>query len=207
MAFPEEPRIRARSGREVVAVVTPPPPPSGRPDPHGVRSEALRGVWRSSAVLAATLGLLSLAGPAATGDARAALLPGVPAAAVLLLHLSGATPRRRRGSMVLCTTVAGFLALSTVSSLGALDRLGTQQGPAVAFQVGCLTAALAFLARSVPAWRRVNEEGARADDLLRMYEELRGQYMPQNETERSATTPPPGRGARGPAGPKSPGSG
>lgn len=180
--------IRASGGREATAVEPTPTSPDGtRPDPDQVRSDALRGVWRWSAGLAGALGLLALLGPRLTGDPLSALLPGVPGAAALALHLAGAAPRRRRAAMVLCTATAGFLALTTVSSLGALRDLGSPRGPAVGFQLACLAAAAAFLARSAPAWRRVEVEGAEADGVLRMYDELRGQYMAQNETRRGRT--------------------
>lgn len=143
-----------------------------RPDPDQVRSDALRGVWQSSAALAVTLAILAWNAPSWTGDPRAALLPGVPAGFVGLLFLLGRTPPRRRAAMVLATTTAGFLALTTVASLGSISLLGTETGPAVAFQLACLASSAAFLGRSAPAWRKVNTEGARADELLRMYDEL-----------------------------------
>lgn len=89
-----------------------------------------------------------------------------------LLFVLGARPTRRRAAMVLATTTAGFLALATVASVGSISLLGTERGPSVAFQLGCLAASAAFLARSAPAWRRVNADGDQADQLLRMYDEL-----------------------------------
>jgi hypothetical protein len=74
--------------------------------------------------------------------------------------------------MSLSTAIAGFLALTTVSSLGAIDRLGEDGGAAVGFQLGCLGASAAFLAVTAPAWKRVDREGTEADALLRMYDEL-----------------------------------
>lgn len=74
--------------------------------------------------------------------------------------------------MALATSTAGFLALTTVSSLSALDQLREPGGRAVLFQVACLGLSAAFLASTVSAWRRVNEQGRVADDELRMYEEL-----------------------------------
>lgn len=143
-----------------------------RPDPDRIRSSALRGVWQSSAALAAALAFLAWNAPSWTGDPRAALLPGAPAAAMGLLFLVGTRPPHRRAAMVLATTTAGFLALATVASLGSIPLLGTEAGPAVAFQLGCLACSAAFLARSAPAWRRVHADGDRADRLLRMYDEL-----------------------------------
>ena len=108
----------------------------------------------------------------AGGDFRAALLPGVPAAIVLLLHWLGRDDRKRRVTMALATSTAGFLALTTISSLGALDKLGEPGGKAILFQILCLGLSAAFLGATVPAWRRVNEDGDAADAELRMYEEL-----------------------------------
>ena len=144
----------------------------GRPDPDGVRSLALRGVWHWSAVLSVLLGLLASQAPSWTGDARAALLPGAPGAALAILFLAGRRAGLRRGAMVLATSTAGFLSLATIPSLGSISLLGTPQGPAIAFQLACLGASAAFLARSAPAWRRVNTDGDEADRLLRMYDEL-----------------------------------
>ncbi len=143
-----------------------------RPDPDRIRSSALHGVWQSSAALAVTLALLAWNAPSWTGDPRAALLPGAPGAVMGLLFLLGARPARRRAAMVLATTTAGFLALTTVASVGSISLLGTERGPAVAFQLGCLAASAAFLVRSAPAWRRVNADGDQAEQLLRMYDEL-----------------------------------
>ena len=143
-----------------------------RPDPDRIRSSALRGVWQSSAVLAAALALMAWKAPSWTGDPRAAILPGAPGAVMALLFVLGARPARRRAAMVLATTTAGFLALATVASVGSISLLGTEQGPAVAFQLACLASSAAFLARSAPAWRRVHADGEQADQLLRMYDEL-----------------------------------
>ena len=171
LLFSGRTRIRPARAREKTAVQGDTSQSlQGRPDL--VRSRALRGVWHWSAVLAATLAFLALRAPSWTGDPLAALLPGVPAASLLLLFLAGRRPAIRRGAMVLATTVAGFLALATVSSLGAISLLGTDQGPGVTLQLACLGASALFLARSAPAWRRVNAEGGQADDLLRMYDEL-----------------------------------
>lgn len=143
-----------------------------RPDPDRIRSSALRGVWQSSAALAAVLALLAWNAPSWTGDPRAAILPGAPGAVMGLLFVLGARPARRRAAMVLATTTAGFLALATVASVGSISLLGTERGSAVAFQLACLATSAAFLARSAPAWRRVNADGDQAEQLLRMYDEL-----------------------------------
>lgn len=149
-----------------------PEKPVGRPDPGLIRGRALRGMWQWSAGLAVLLAILATKAPSWTGAPLAVLLPGVPSATIAVLFLVGRRPHRRRVAMVLATTTAGFLALATVSSLGAISLLGTEQGAAVAFQLACLGSATAFLARSAPAWRQVNAEGERADELLRMYDEL-----------------------------------
>ena len=151
----------------------PTPTSPKRPDPAAVRSDALARPWRFS--LFYGLSLIVVAGLApdwAGGDPKAALLPGLPAAIVLILYWLGRRPRRRRVTMVLATSAAGFLALTTVTSLGALDRLGGPGGKAVLFQILCLGLSAAFLGSTVTAWRRVNEEGDAADAELRMYEEL-----------------------------------
>ncbi|WP_145195586.1 hypothetical protein [Planctomycetes bacterium Poly30] len=144
-----------------------------RPNPAAVRSAALAQPWRLSLGYALLLGALACVAPGwAGGDVRAALLPGVPSAIVLGLFWLGRNIERRRVTMALTTTTAGFLALTTMSSLGAVDRLEGPGGLAVAFQLACLALSAAFLATTATAWRRVNEEGAAADALLRMYEEL-----------------------------------
>ena len=70
--------------------------------------------------------------------------------------------------MALATATSGMLAIATASSLGSLGDLN----PAVRFQLACLAVAAVHLAVAAPAWRRVDREGAAADELLRMYEEL-----------------------------------
>lgn len=162
--------IRGPPGGESAPVDTPRTTPGSRPDPARVRSDALAGAWVASAAYGVVLAGIAVGAPGWTGgDLRAALLPGVPGAIVLALFLIGRAPARRRVTMALTTTVAGFLALTTASSLGALDA---DAGGAVLFQVGCFVASVVFLTLTVPAWRRVNAEGDRADDLLRMYDEL-----------------------------------
>ncbi len=144
-----------------------------RPDPAIIRSEALSLPWRLSLGYGAALVVLAALAPGwAGGDLKAALLPGVPATIVLLLFWLGRIPYRRRVTMALTTSTAGFLCLTTASSLGALGRLGEPGGKAVLFQVLCLAFSAAFLASTVTAWRRVNEQGGAADAELRMYEEL-----------------------------------
>ena len=171
--FPTQGRIHEPETREVPCVERELTEGlGGRPDPDQVRSHALRGVWHWSAGLSVSLGLLASQAGSWTGDARAALLPGVPGAALAVLYLAGRRPRLRRGAMVLATAAAGFLALATLPSLGSVSLLGTAKGPAIAFQLACLGASAAFLVRSAPAWRRVNSDGDRADQLLRMYDEL-----------------------------------
>lgn len=141
----------------------------GRPDPVAIRAEALAPIWIVTALCAAALGGLALGAPGWTGgDDRAALLPGVPAALLLILHVAGRAPARRRVSMALATSISGFLALATASSLGALG----EPTPAVWFQIACFGVALLHVAVSAPAWRRVERSGGEADDTLRMYEEL-----------------------------------
>lgn len=151
-------------------------PATTRPNPAAVRASALELPWRGSLAYGSLLGAVAVAAPAwVGGDLRAAILPGVPAAIVLMLFLLGRRAERRRVTMALATSTAGFLALASVSSLGAIDRLSSED-PAirggVQFQLLCLGLSAVFLASTVPAWRRVNEEGAAADDELRMYEEL-----------------------------------
>ncbi|MEM1449077.1 MAG: hypothetical protein AAGI22_08180 [Planctomycetota bacterium] len=151
----------------------PPEIDARRPDPDRIRSQALAGVWRASAVYAVCLGLLTVGAPRLTeGDPRSALLPGVPGAIVALLHVIGRRHGARRLAMALATATAGFLALTTCASLGALGRISGEGGSAVLFQVSCFALSGLFLAVTVPAWRRVNHDGDRADALLRMYDEL-----------------------------------
>ncbi|MEM9802497.1 MAG: hypothetical protein AAGA20_19365, partial [Planctomycetota bacterium] len=102
------------------------------------------------------------------GDPLAALLPGIPGAIVALGFGLGRDPRRRRVPMAVSTTAAGFLALTTVASVGALG----DPGPAVWFQIGCFVFSILFLAATFPAWKKVNALGDEADALLRMYDEL-----------------------------------
>ena len=102
------------------------------------------------------------------GDPRAALLPGVPAGLLAVLFVAGRRSRPRRVAMALATATSGMLAIATASSLGSLGDLN----PAVRFQLACLAVAAVHLAAAAPAWRRVEREGAAADELLRMYEEL-----------------------------------
>lgn len=173
LLFPSQGRIHGSGAREPTSVKGElAESPGGRPDPDSVRSHALRGVWQWSAGLSVFLGLLASQAASWTGDARAALLPGAPAAALAVLFLAGRRPQLRRGAMVLATSAAGFLSLATIPSLGSISLLGTSKGPAIAFQLACLGASAAFLARSAPAWRTVNTDGDRADRLLRMYDEL-----------------------------------
>ena len=74
--------------------------------------------------------------------------------------------------MVLATSAAGFLSLATIPSLGSISLLGTSKGPAIAFQLACLGASAAFLARSAPAWRTVNTDGDRFVDEGEDYRNL-----------------------------------
>jgi hypothetical protein len=153
--------------------MAPSSPFPARPDPAAVRSAALKLPWRLSLGYALLLGLVALVAPDwAGGDPRAALLPGVPAALVGGLYWLGRSHQRRRVTMALTTITAGFLALTTVSSLGAIEQLQGPGGLSVAFQLLCLGLSAGFLAISAPAWRRVEELGTAADDQLRMYEEL-----------------------------------
>ena len=148
-----------------------------RPTPWAARAAALRLPWLLTVPFAGTLAALTLGAPTWTGgDAKAALLPGIPAALSLALFVLGASPRRRRVTVALTTTVAGFLALTTVASLGALGgEAGDESGgpaAAAAFQAACFAASAVYLAATVPAWRRVESDGQASDQLLRMYEEL-----------------------------------
>lgn len=160
------PGIRAREPAKT-------PGMTDRPDPAAVRARALgplrAATWAYGGVLAA----LAVLAPGWTGgDLRAALLPGIPAVLCLALGALARTPARCRVCMALVTTIAGFLALTTAGSLGALGSMTEETRSAVLFQVGCLAASGALLAVSAPCWRRTNEEGGRADDLDRMYDEL-----------------------------------
>lgn len=142
---------------------------AGRPDPAGARAVALGSLWVTTGGCALALAGLAAGAPGWTdGDARAALLPGVPAGLLALLFALGMRPGPRRVAMALATATTGFLGLATVSSLGAIG----DPTPAVRFQIACLIVAAVHLAVAAPAWRRVDREGAEADELLRMYEEL-----------------------------------
>lgn len=140
-----------------------------RPNPAAARARALRSVWIATGVAALLLAALAAGASRWTGgDPRAALLPGVPAGLLAVLFVAGRRSRPRRVAMALATATSGMLAIATASSLGSLGDLN----PAVRFQLGCLAAAAVHLAVAAPAWRRVEREGAAADELLRMYEEL-----------------------------------
>ncbi|MEL6712855.1 MAG: hypothetical protein AAFZ87_00215 [Planctomycetota bacterium] len=149
-----------------------PAPGPVRPDPDAVRAAALAPLWRASAAWGALLLALAAGAPSWTGDPRAALLPGLPGAGALLLFAVGRPARTRRVAMVLTTALAGSVALATSGSLGALGADSGVPRAAVYFQLGCLASAAALLACAVPCWRRVEENGRRADDHLALYEEL-----------------------------------
>ncbi|MEC8494376.1 MAG: hypothetical protein VXZ39_05615 [Planctomycetota bacterium] len=140
-----------------------------RPDPAAARARALGSVWIATGVAAVLLAALAAGASRWTGgDPRAALLPGVPAGLLAALFAAGIRPGPRRVAMALATATSGLLAIATVSSLGSLG----EPNPAVRFQLACLVVAAVHLAVAAPAWRRVDREGAAADELLRMYEEL-----------------------------------
>ena len=139
-----------------------------RPNPARARARALRSVWIATGVAALLLAALAAGASRWTGgDPRAALLPGVPAGLLAVLFVAGRRSRPRRVAMALATATSGMLAIAT-ASLGSLGDVN----PAVRFQLACLALAAVHLAVAAPAWRRVEREGAAADELLRMYEEL-----------------------------------
>lgn len=140
-----------------------------RPSPWAARAAALRLPWLLTLPYGGALTALAIGAPAWTGgDPKAALLPGLPAALALVLFVLGRAPHRRRVTVALTTTTAGFLALTTAASLGALAA----PTPAGLFQAACFALSALYLVITVPAWRRVESEGAASDQLLRMYEEL-----------------------------------
>ena len=142
---------------------------SPRPDPAAARARALGSVWVTTGAAALLLAVLAAGASRWTGgDPRAALLPGVPSGLLAAFFAAGRRPGPRRAAMALATATSGMLAIATASSLGSLGDLN----PAVRFQLACLAVAAVHLAVAAPAWRRVDREGAAADELLRMYEEL-----------------------------------
>lgn len=142
---------------------------AGRPSPWAARTAALRLPWILSLPYAGLLTVLAVGAPGWTGgDPMASLLPGLPAVLTLCLFVLGRAPHRRRVTVALTTTTAGFLALTTIASLGAL----AVPTPAGLFQVACFALSALYLAITVPAWRRVESEGTASDQLLSMYEEL-----------------------------------
>ncbi|MEE2939770.1 MAG: hypothetical protein VX460_05245 [Planctomycetota bacterium] len=140
-----------------------------RPDPAATRARALGSIWVTTGAAAVLLAALAAGASRWTGgDPRAALLPGVPAGLLAVLFAAGIRPGPRRAAMALATATSGMLAIATASSLGSLG----DPAPAVRFQLACLVIAAVHLAVATPAWRRVDRDGAAADELLRMYEEL-----------------------------------
>lgn len=95
-------------------------------------------------------------------------MPAVPAVIIATAFAIGRSPARRRASMVIAMAAAGVLIIATASALGALG----EPDSAVWFQVACFAVSVTFVAIGVGPWRRVERDGAAADDLLRMYDEL-----------------------------------
>ncbi|MEO0649985.1 MAG: hypothetical protein AAFZ65_04855 [Planctomycetota bacterium] len=118
---------------------------------------------------AGTLLLLGgFAAAAALNDARAALLAGLPGAALLVLAALGRTPARRRVTSVLATSTAGFLALASAPGLA-----GIAEGAAGAiYQAACFVVAGTVLLIAWPAWRRANAVGEQARARRALYDEL-----------------------------------
>lgn len=148
------------------------PAAAGRPDPAAVTAACLAPVRRAGCWAGLALGALAACAPACTGDSRAALLPGVPAALLLITHRWGQPLPARRVASVATTSIAGFAVLATLPSLAALDQLRGEHAWAIALQLACLTVGAAVLLRAWPAWRAFHGSASTADATRRAFDEL-----------------------------------
>lgn len=148
------------------------PSAAGRPDPAAVGADCLAPVRGAGLLAGVALGALAVAAPELTGDARAALLPGVPAALLLITHVLGRALEARRVAAIASTSIAGFAVLSTLPSLAALDQLEGPHARAVALQLGCLGVGALVLMRAWPAWRAFHERSDSAEATRQAFEEL-----------------------------------
>ena len=148
------------------------PAAAGRPDPAAVGADCLAPVRVAGLLAGVVLGLLAVAAPWLTGDLRAALLPGVPAALLFAAHVLGRGLTARRIAAIASTSVAGFVVLSTLPSLAALDQLEGPHARAMGLQLACLIVGGAVLLRAWPAWRAFHELSVPAEATRQAFDEL-----------------------------------
>ncbi|QDU68346.1 hypothetical protein [Engelhardtia mirabilis] len=143
-----------------------------RPDPVALEGAALLPIARASWIAAACFGLLASLAPSCTGSNGAALLTGVPAAAMAAAAWIGGRPGCRRVCMVAATAAAGFVALGTVGALGGIGQLGSERAGAAAFQLAGLVVASLYLIVAWPSWQRFHRASRAARARLALFEEL-----------------------------------
>lgn len=150
-----------------------PPPtalPAVRPDPAQAAARELPRVRRGAWWTGLALGALAAVGPGATGDPRAAWLPGVPAIGVSLFAGLAGRPERCRVMLVLAAACCATLAVATGGALARLAELTSST--AVAWQLGVFVCVMSFLLASWPAFRRAEAARREAEAVRHLYEEL-----------------------------------